>query len=96
MAIELKLTVNNPAVEEILAYVESRFSDEWVEDRASLLERAAKILRLGAEYREANENPLQLTGLAFVADSPSLFRDSPTGKHPSHSSHSESDQVACK
>jgi hypothetical protein len=96
LAIELTLTVNDPDVEDILAYVETHFPDEWAEDRASLLERAAKILRLGAEYREVNANPHQLAGLAFVADSPSLIRESPIRKHPSHSSRSDSDQAACK
>jgi len=83
LAIKLTLTVDDPDVQDILAYVENRFPDAWVEDRATLLERAAKILKVGTEYREANANPHRLAGLAFVADSPSLIRESPTGKHPS-------------
>jgi hypothetical protein len=96
VSIHLTLNVNDPDVQDILAWVENRFPEEWVEERASLLERAAKILKVGAEYREANANPRRLAGLSFVADSPSQFVSTPTGKHPLHSLRSESDQAVCK
>ena len=96
MAIHLTLKVNDPDVQDILAWVENRFPDEWAENRASLLEQAARILKIGAEYREANANPCRLTGLSFVADSPSQSASAPSRKHPQHSSHLESSQAICK
>ncbi len=69
------LKVNDPAVQEILAFIETRFPEEFVIDRALLLERAAKILRIGDEYQGANANPRRLDGLAFVLDSASLVAE---------------------
>jgi hypothetical protein len=96
MAIHLHLTIDDPDVQVILAFVERRFPDEWVENRARLLEQAAKILKVGAEYRETNANPRHLTGLAFVDDCPSQVHEVPTDKRPLHSSHLACSPTACK
>jgi hypothetical protein len=96
MAIHLHLTIDDPDVQAILTFVENKFSDEWVEERVRLLEQAAHLLKVGAEYREANSNPRRLAGLAFVDDPPSQAHDAPTDKRPLHSSHLASFPAACK
>lgn len=82
MAISVQLRIEDHEVEDLLAFMQIRFPGAWHGEKASIMERAIKVLRIADEYEKAKD-PFSLAALQITsAEDVSPTRELPSCKHP--------------
>ncbi len=80
MSITLTIKTDDPEVEELLAFMRSRFSDSWTNHHIGIMERAIKLLRFADDYIFKND-PLALKAILLQNDDASPLPLLPIDKH---------------
>jgi hypothetical protein len=82
MPISVQLRIEDQEVEDLLAYMQSRFADMWHGEKASIMERAIKILRMADDY-ETSQDPHCLEAIKVsVTEEVFPIHGAPTCKRP--------------
>lgn len=87
MSICLSIRSEDSEVEDLLAFMGTRFCDSFISDRIYIMERAIKLLRIADEYAFKTD-PYALNVISLQSDGVSLAQMLPIDKHPEPLSHS--------